>query len=150
MFSPASEPYIRMGQPGLFPRGLLSLIPDARTLEQARGDHYERNALNARKGADMTFSTEFPDYPVDSLPARPEGWVDMSWHNDACPCFGTGDVVVFCDFPNEADREYPGLPRFQVNLNPETGKDGTLFASDDWNAVLAFVSARAAAIPATV
>ena len=30
---------------------------------------------------------EFPDFPVEDMPTLPEGWVDASWHNDACPSF---------------------------------------------------------------
>lgn len=50
MFSPASDPYIRISPVALFPRGLLSLILPPRTLEEARADHYERVAVAALKG----------------------------------------------------------------------------------------------------
>lgn len=98
----------------------------------------------------MSARTEFPDYPSERLPPIPEGWTDMSWCNDACPCFGTGDVIVFVDFPEPSEREYPETKRFSVVSNPESANTEVLLHTDDWAEVLTFVSARAAAVPATV
>jgi hypothetical protein len=33
----------------------------------------------------MTYKIEFPDY--DDTITLPEGWRDVSWHNDICPSF---------------------------------------------------------------
>lgn len=92
----------------------------------------------------MTIHEEFPDYPIDSLPPLPEGWQDMSWANDACPCFGFGDLIIFIDFPEAKDREFPETKRFSVMRSPELAeRDGTRLDSDDWSEVLAFVKERA-------
>lgn len=64
---------------------------------------------------------EFPDFPADGIPA----WVlatgtDESYRHDTCPCFGIGRrasgalVHLWVNYPNQADRENPAAPRFQV------------------------------------
>jgi len=148
MFSPESEPYVRMTDtrgcrtgmpisavPVITPAGLVLVTPPLRSLEEAR-------AATARS-TPMKLETEFPDYPAHRLPPIPEGWTDMSWANDACPCFGVGRLIVFIDYPEPSERECPESKRFSVQANPETdGHNETFFDSDDWNAVLAFVSAK--------
>lgn len=91
------------------------------------------------KGAkQMNFRTEFPDFDPATMPAIPEAWTDISWHNDACPSFDTGTCNVFIDYANEADREFLGQPRFCVIAYPD--HDGESFASDNWDAIIAFVN----------
>ena len=90
---------------------------------------------------------EFPDFDAAYLPPIPAGWLDMSWHNDACPCWavhadealGTyGDVYVFVDYFDPATREFPKAPRFSVH---DMGAEHTsvLLATDDWDEVLRLV-----------
>lgn len=90
-------------------------------------------------------ATEFPDYPLDSLPEIPAGFTDTSWHNDTCPSFGDEEfnLVVFIDYPDAAMREYPQAPRFTLNK----GEDH-LLSGDDWQAILARIAeVRAAPLP---
>ena len=63
----------------------------------------------------MNYKVEFPHY--DDELTLPDGWVDTSWHNDACPSFekeikGT-TYRVWCDFKDPSKSEVGGL-RFAV------------------------------------
>ena len=84
---------------------------------------------------------EFPDYDVTTLPVIPEGFVDSSWHNDACPSFTKGNLQLFVDYADPAMREteYGGKdsPRFvliQEDAEP-------LVVTDNWSEVLAAIEA---------
>ena len=63
----------------------------------------------------MTYKIEFPDY--DDAITLPEGWRDVSWHNDICPSFekDLNDVTykIFCDYKDPERREVGG-ERFNV------------------------------------
>ena len=66
-----------------------------------------------------TYKTEFPSY--DDELAFPKGWIDTSWHNDACPSFGyltpSGEEVrIYCDYVNPELREVEGK-RFNVVID---------------------------------
>lgn len=90
----------------------------------------------------MTYRTEFPDFDPATMPAIPAGWRDQSWHNDLCPSFNAGNgKVVFIDFADPAQREMKEGARFVVLRDPELDDcNDTMFQSDDWEAVLAFVA----------
>lgn len=93
----------------------------------------------------MTYQTEFPDYPVASMPAIPEGFTDRSWRNEACPCFihEASGVMLLIGYPDPEQRDWDGA-RFLAmrcpTYHPEAGWqiDGEmieLFESDDWATV---------------
>jgi hypothetical protein len=67
------------------------------------------------------YMTEFPDY--DDTLILPEGWQDISWHNDACPSFERkyGNVAyrIFCDYKDPNRRESLGSMRFVVYIEDE-------------------------------
>lgn len=85
----------------------------------------------------LTFRTEFPDFDPATMPAIPAGWVDQSWHNDACPSFDTGTgMLVSVDYAERADREIEEGERFVVMA----ADCDVLLATDDWAVVLAFVA----------
>lgn len=98
-----------------------------------------------------TLRFEFPDYDPETLPAIPDGWEDISWHNDACPSFevmpetdARGAVRVWIDYPEPDRREVPGAARFVCFVDTMGGGDEcTIYAGEDWqellSAVLAFV-----------
>lgn len=90
----------------------------------------------------MSYREEFPTFDPSTLPDLPKGWTDQSWHNDSCPSFNAGNgMVVFIDFAQPDDREFPECERFTVHNDPEVhdGND-VLLATDDWNAVLHFTA----------
>lgn len=61
-----------------------------------------------------TYETEFPTYDngvaFRELATRLPTWDDMSWHNDACPCFEnkSGDWILWVDFADKEKREAKG------------------------------------------
>ena len=76
-----------------------------------------------------SYATEFPDFTATDIPLEfldETQWVDMSWHNEACPRFYSVDtltyngdqarVCVWVEKPNVEDREDPSFPRFGVEL----------------------------------
>lgn len=69
----------------------------------------------------MAYKTEFPHY--DDTLILPDGWEDISWHNDACPSFQKvfGDVTfrIFCDFKDPDLREMHGAMRFVIYIEDE-------------------------------
>lgn len=82
----------------------------------------------------MSVSTEFPTFPLPSLPSLPTAWEDVSWHNDACPSWHVGnEVYVYVDFPEASDREFPESQRFTV-INMAT--DTVIIHTDVWEEVL--------------
>ena len=92
----------------------------------------------------MTYRTEFPDYPPESMPAIPAGWIDTSWHNDTCPSFQVGEngPQVYVDYLNPARREIEGCPRFTVIVYDENDEQmPPLLETDDWSAVLQLLGA---------
>lgn len=88
----------------------------------------------------MSYQTEFPGFV--GMPAIPAGFIDSSWRNDACPSFTNEScsVIIWVDFIDPADRELPYSSRFLVT--PERGAE---LATDDWQAVLSFLSGLALA-----
>ena len=67
------------------------------------------------------YKSEFPSY--DDTLTFPEGWVDTSWHNDACPSFQKvfGDVTfrIYCDYKDIEARENPSWTRFGIYVEDE-------------------------------
>lgn len=68
----------------------------------------------------MSYKTEFPHY--DDELTLPDGWVDTSWHNDACPSFEktiNGTLVrLWCDYKDRSLSEIGGL-RFSISMYDE-------------------------------
>ena len=76
-----------------------------------------------------TYASEFPDFTSSDVPTEfldASQWVDMSWHNEACPRFYSvatltyngepARVCVWVEKPNVDEREEPSHPRFGVEL----------------------------------
>jgi hypothetical protein len=67
----------------------------------------------------MTYQTEFPDFDDHASAAQllALGFADISWHNDTCPSFERGGVIVFVDYINPDLAEFGdcrGSDRFSV------------------------------------
>ena len=91
----------------------------------------------------MTFRQEFSDYPVEDMPAIPEGFVDQSWHNDTCPSFVNEalGVQLFVDYLDPEQRELK-WPRFSLlRLSDDSSDDATLASTDDWDEIVRVIDA---------
>lgn len=66
------------------------------------------------------FASQVEVFDVPESIIRMEGLEDMSWHNDACPSFGTHVVDdsltlrIWCQAVNVDDREYTAGKRFMI------------------------------------
>lgn len=103
----------------------------------------------------MTYQTEFPDFPPADMPALPDGlgFVDTSWHNDACPSFTSDEVglTIWVDFLDPAKSEFQDnqgnrkYPRFSAHCQREgIETSGPWVATNDWAEVLVFVEGHRA------
>ncbi|CAB5195099.1 hypothetical protein UFOVP167_50 [uncultured Caudovirales phage] len=46
----------------------------------------------------MSITTEFPHFPISSIPQLPSDWIDSSWRNDESPSFMSNGLQIFlCD-----------------------------------------------------
>ena len=66
------------------------------------------------------YKIEFPEY--DDTLNIPDGWVDISWHNNACPSISKTvnkewSVDIWCDYMNPDRREMGVGCRFVVSTN---------------------------------
>ena len=91
----------------------------------------------------------FPDYPLHAMPALPLGWHDASWRHDACPRYTRNDgrVSIWIDYPDAADREFAGYPRFAVVIDDN---DGAVYGTNDWTDALAAADAVLPPAPPTL
>jgi hypothetical protein len=60
-----------------------------------------------------SYKYEFPNFDYD-IPQLPDGFVDVSWHNDVCPSFScdlneTQEMVLWVNYADENRRECGGL-----------------------------------------
>jgi hypothetical protein len=88
------------------------------------------------------YKIEFPCFT--DMPSMPLGFEDNSWHNDAMPSFVSEaqGLIIWVDYLNPADREFSEANRFIVaRYLDENFTDDVLLATNDWQAVLAFVNA---------
>jgi hypothetical protein len=99
----------------------------------------------------MPYQQEFPEYDPATMPALPEGWLDTSWRNDACPSYQNEALrlQVWIDFEKPEDRAYGDeIKRFGLYNITEDGcieDDTAIIATDDWEEVLAAVKRHAEA-----
>lgn len=82
------------------------------------------------------YRTEFPDFALPNDVAIPAGFVDASWHNDACPSWvhaGLG-LRLWISEANPAERDGgAGVSRFYLCRDTEGEDVADLVASDDWS-----------------
>lgn len=88
------------------------------------------------------YRAAFPDYD-DDLPEI-EGFADMSWHNEPCPCLINEQLHLrlMVDYADPALREYEGTRRYGLyRLDGDNQiteiSDEPLIDSDDLDEILA-------------
>jgi len=95
-----------------------------------------------------TYKYEFPNFDYD-IPQLPDGFVDVSWHNDVCPSFSCDlnekqEMVVWVDFADENMRECGGQQFTLViqeidNASDPLGFDSE-FETNSWDKLVAKIS----------
>jgi hypothetical protein len=96
----------------------------------------------------QNYLEEFPAFD-DVLPTL-EGFVDSSWHNDACPSISKdlGDesrLTVYVDWKNKEMSDFADLmgddyKRFAVMLSINGDCGETIFQSNNWDDIVYMVS----------
>jgi hypothetical protein len=93
-------------------------------------------------GTKPLFMREFPSFDPTSLPDIPEGFEDISWHNDACPSFlnKKAGLRLFVDYP-DYPRETANGFRFTLCHADEDGDCGAgIVQTEDWADVTAAIA----------
>jgi hypothetical protein len=80
-----------------------------------------------------TYKTEFPDFDYD-IPQLPDGFVDVSWHNNVSPSFEKSlkdnlSLTLWVNYLDESKRECGG-DRFLVIVHIKDNLDDQLYCSD--------------------
>jgi hypothetical protein len=93
----------------------------------------------------MSYREEFPDFDPATMPAIPEGFEDVSWHNDSCPSFvnEAAGLILFVDFADVSLREFQGEetgPRFNLAYWDEGCGPESLCEGDDWTQIEAYLA----------
>tara|TARA_R110000751_G_scaffold124841_1_gene226321 strand:- start:15 stop:458 length:444 start_codon:yes stop_codon:yes gene_type:complete len=72
---------------------------------------------------------------------KPEGWTNLSWHNDACPSWGFNGYQIFIDHADANKRELgPEIKRFHVMKEADYGEGyARSFDTNSWDEVLKIV-----------
>jgi hypothetical protein len=89
------------------------------------------------------FRVQFPDFPEADVPTLPEGFEDVSWHNEAMPHFvnEARGWSLWIDYSDTTKREYQDYKRFQLYRMNDVGDSvESLIESDSWADVLQFIS----------
>ncbi|NEX60104.1 hypothetical protein [Noviherbaspirillum galbum] len=101
------------------------------------------------------YQREFPNFGVLDVQI-PGGFVDVSWHNNACPSWrvekGNGHYLqLFVDYARPEDRDTPTLPRFSLHLHDAHMDYITpVIQSNDYADILALLENYASAMPKVV
>lgn len=96
-----------------------------------------------------TIRSEFPDFPIDSIPAQVlDQWESTAWHNEACPSFVHGRWHLFVDYPDVREREWPEkrftLSRFRSD-DLQMSECAWVCSSETWEPIAAILAAVEAA-----
>ena len=89
----------------------------------------------------INYKTEFPRF-TDPFPEI-EGFIDTSWHNDACPSLGkelrpNDWLHLFVNFSDPDKREI-GLCKYSVHFNVDGEENQFLLETDDLDEAKTFI-----------
>ncbi len=81
----------------------------------------------------QTYRTEFPNFDYD-IPQLPEGFVDVSWHNNVSPSFERKltdghSITLWVDYADESRRECGGS-QFLVIVHETEESQNVLYESE--------------------
>lgn len=100
------------------------------------------------KLAEPLWKQAFPDYGALDF-ELPDGFVDASWRNEACPSFMNKDLDVhlYADYRDPAKREHPESRRFTLleTVDGQFGSSDVVLAdTDSFDEVVAAIESRRA------
>ena len=86
----------------------------------------------------MSYVEEFPSFPEGAIPAIPEGFEDVSWHNDVCPSFKNDalSLTIYVDYPDPNMRELESAAHFMLVGEHDEGLTEILCETDHWHNIL--------------
>jgi len=92
----------------------------------------------------MSYREEFPDFDPADMPAIPDGFDDVSWHNDTCPSFlnDRAGLIIFVDFADPDRREFPECPRFTLGVWDGGSTGESIADGDDWQVIIDALAGR--------
>ena len=81
----------------------------------------------------QSYRSEFPNFDYD-IPQIPEGFVDVSWHNNVSPSFerkldDNNSITLWVDYADENKRECGGS-QFLVIVHETEQMENILYESD--------------------
>lgn len=85
------------------------------------------------------YLAEFPDYDGEFY--IPEGWEDVSYHNDLCPHVEirnkaeTVITQIWQDYADPQKREYEDRKRYAFMIRPSMGDATFYYETDDLNKI---------------
>ncbi len=93
----------------------------------------------------MTYSDQFPEFVLDVT--IPEGWHDVSWRNETCPCWEVGErdgytFRVWVDYADPEQREFPETKRFLLAPIFDGNILDDIIETDDWDELLMAVGEK--------
>jgi len=92
---------------------------------------------------------EFPKYDPTTLPKLPKGFVETSWHNDACPSWegSFGRLKLYIDWQEPSQRDTPSSRRFTLcELSIDGDELGRWVSSDAWEDMQRMIQVRLIAL----
>ena len=80
----------------------------------------------------MTYLTAFPDFDAheDVATLLAQGFEDVSGHNNTCPSFQRGTILIFCDYLSPSLREFGGDNDDRFSIHREDDSDDAGHLSD--------------------
>lgn len=92
------------------------------------------------------YRKEFPDFGELDV-VLPIGFIDESWHNNACPSFRRGNYVLYVDYADKSKSDFPEVEapdyhRFMLAIcNEDNSETQDLIATNDWDEIEAYFAA---------
>jgi len=120
---------------------LLGIDASAARYEAPRGYLFHLKLVEKADPLLPLYLREFPTFPIITE-AIPEGFVDASWHNNACPSFDhvyadESILTIYLDWPKPEDREWDRASRYSMSLRDAQGDYvGEAVNADSWQEII--------------
>lgn len=89
----------------------------------------------------MTWQTEFPDFKAADMPEPPEGFEDVSWHNDAMPSFFNEELQLrlWINYADPQMRESTAMTRYCLEATDaecQPHEPHWYYNTDNWSGIM--------------